>query len=63
MKYFLILLSDKQANELNNTMLKAHIDYLKEPRVEGYLPLCGPFVDNKGAVLVIQADSKEYADH
>lgn len=62
MKYFLILFSSKQPSLLNDTLLKMHIDFLKKLRTEGYLLICGPFTDNKGAVLIIQADSREDAE-
>ena len=62
MKTFLILLCEKQQHLLNDHLLKSHIDFLKSLRVQNYLPICGPFVDNKGAVLIIKADSMEAAE-
>src|SRR3990167_8554571 len=62
MKSFLILLSEKQPQLLNNNLLQDHINYLKNLRDNGYLPLCGPFSDNQGAVLVIRTDLKSHAE-
>lgn len=62
MKTFLVLLSEKQPHLLNEVLLKTHIDFLKKLCTGGYLPICGPFTDNKGAVLVIKTDSLEHAE-
>lgn len=62
MKTFLVLLSEKQPHLLKDSLLKAHIEFLKKLRVDGYLPICGPFTDNKGAVLIIKADSLKQAE-
>lgn len=62
MKSFIILLSEKQSELLNDNLLQDHITYLKNLRDNGCLPICGPFSDNQGAVLVIRADSKSHAE-
>ncbi|HSW75726.1 MAG TPA: YciI family protein [Candidatus Saccharimonadales bacterium] len=62
MKTFLVLLSEKQPHLLNDYMLKSHIDFLKQLRVENLLPICGPFTDNNGAVLIIKADDLHKAE-
>ncbi len=62
MKSFLILLSEKQPELLGMNLLAAHINYLKQLRTAGHLPLCGPFTDNKGAILVIRATSTNHAE-
>lgn len=60
MKTFFVLLSEKQSHLLNDVLLKTHIDFLKKLRANGYLSICGPFIDNKGAVLIIKTDSLEH---
>lgn len=62
MKSFLVLLSEKQPQLLNESLLQDHISYLKILRKKGYLPLCGPFSDNQGAVLIIRTDLKSHAE-
>jgi uncharacterized protein YciI/GNAT superfamily N-acetyltransferase len=61
MKSFLILLEDKQSQLLNEKLLEDHISYLKKLRQQGFLPICGPKVDNKGGILIIRTDSEEHA--
>lgn len=62
MKSFVIILSEKQPNSLTNNLLTTHVEYLKQLREKQHLPVCGPFTDNKGAVLIIRASSKEEAE-
>ena len=63
MKKFLVLLSEKQPHLLNENLLNIHIDFLKKLRADNHLPLCGPFTDNKGALLIINADSLAHAEN
>lgn len=62
MKSFLVLLSEKQSNLLNEELLNIHIDFLKKLRTDNILPICGPFTDNSGAVLIINANSLSQAE-
>jgi|HubBroStandDraft_2_1064218.scaffolds.fasta_scaffold218334_2 uncharacterized protein YciI len=62
MKTFLVLLSEKQPQLLSDHMLKLHIDFLKKLRTDNHLPICGPFIDNSGAVLIIKVDSLVQAE-
>ncbi|MBV8802562.1 MAG: hypothetical protein JO131_06300, partial [Gammaproteobacteria bacterium] len=62
MKSFLVLLSEKQSDLLNESLLKDHISYLKILRKNGYLPMCGPFSDNQGALLILRANSKSHVE-
>lgn len=62
MKTFLVLLSEKQPQLLNDHMLKSHIDFLKQLRIDNHLPICGPFTDNTAAVLIIKADTITQAE-
>jgi uncharacterized protein len=61
MKSFLILLGERQPHLLNDKLLEDHINYLKKLRVDGHLLVCGPFLDNQGAMLVIKANSEAEA--
>ena len=62
MKSYLVLLSEKQPQLSSDHLLKAHMDFLKQLRANDQLLLCGPFADNKGAVLIINAESKIHAE-
>lgn len=62
MKTFLVLYSEKQLHLFNMDLLKIHIDFLKKLRANNHLPLCGSFIDNKGSLLIINADSLKQAD-
>lgn len=59
MKSFLVLLSGKQKNLFNENLLAAHIEYLKTLKAQGYLHLCGPFVDDQCAILILKASSEQ----
>lgn len=63
MKHFLILLSDKQPQLLTVSLLQNHVLFLKQLRVTGSLPYCGPFFDNKGAMLIVKANSEQEAEN
>src|SRR5579872_7212900 len=62
MKTFLVLYSEKQAHILNDDLLNTHIEFLKKLNMGDCLSICGPFVDNKGAVLIIIADAVTEAE-
>lgn len=62
MKSFLVLFIDKQLDQFNEQLIKDHVHYLRELHTNGNLPLCGPLTDNKGAVLIVRADSKQDAE-
>lgn len=57
MKHFLVMYSQKQPDIFNDDLLNKHVDFLKQLYLNNHLSVCGPFVDNKGAVLVIIASS------
>ena len=58
MKTFLVLLKEKSTHQLDADLLHEHIEHLKQLSQSGYLLVCGPFVDDFGAMLVIQAKSE-----
>ncbi len=62
MKTFLAVLSEKQPPLFNDQLLKMHVDFLKQLKAKAHLIICGPFSDNKGAVLLIKADSLTQAE-
>lgn len=62
MKTFLVLLKEKSTKQLNQNLLYEHIEHLKQLRRSGRLLICGPFVDDSGAMLVVQSSSKSDAD-
>lgn len=62
MKTFLVLLSEKQPELFSENLLNSHIDFLKKLRSSNHLPLCGPFADNRGALLIINANSLVHAE-
>ncbi|WP_194165715.1 YciI family protein [Oceanobacillus sp. CFH 90083] len=59
MNSYLVILKDKRNGELSNDLLTNHVTYLKRLRQQGSLMLCGPFVDDDGAVMVFQSESVE----
>ena len=44
------------------SLLKKHVTHLKNVHAAGHLLVCGPFVDDSGAVLIIRADSQKEAE-
>lgn len=62
MKSFLVLLSDKQLELFNSELLNEHIHYLKQLHQTGHLQTCGPFTNDDGAMLVINATSRDQAE-
>ncbi len=61
MNAFLVLLSGKSQSGLDEELLINHITHLKRLKQSGNLLVCGPFVDDSGAMLVVQAESQEAA--
>lgn len=59
MNSYLVILKDKRNGELSNDLLTNHVTYLKGLSQQGSLKLCGPFVDDDGAVMVFQSESVE----
>ena len=59
MRAFLIILKGRSKDGLEDTLLKAHIAHLKKLSHAGNLIVCGPFTDDQGGMLVIEARSEE----
>ncbi|MBO8173389.1 MAG: hypothetical protein H0Z33_16095 [Bacillaceae bacterium] len=53
------ILKDKRQEELTKDLLVQHVEYLKQLSQNGFLKLCGPFVDNEGACMVLNGVSLE----
>lgn len=46
----------KNANSLNEEIIKSHVEHLKELKSKGKLILCGPFTDYPGGMVVFLAE-------
>jgi uncharacterized protein len=55
MKTFLVILNEKSNQRLDDNLLHKHVEHLKQLTQDGHLLVCGPFVDDSGAILVLQA--------
>ena len=55
MKTFLVMLQEKSEQRLDVDLLHKHVKHLKHLVEKGDLLICGPFADDSGAMLVIQA--------
>ena len=55
MKTFLVILKEKSNERLDDNLLHKHIEHLKQLTQKGQLLVCGPFADDSGAMLVLQA--------
>jgi uncharacterized protein YciI len=58
---YVILLSQVPGKSLTEELIRAHVAGLKRLEEEGKLVLCGPFLDYKGGMAIIRADSLEEA--
>ena len=63
MKTFLVLLKEKSTAQLDENLLQQHIAHLHGLSKSENLLLCGPFADDSGAMLVIQAKSSAAAEN
>ncbi len=59
MKTFLVTLGNKRKGELTDDLLHRHIDYLKFMKQNGSLIMCGPFVDEDGAMMIFRCQSPD----
>ena len=55
MKTFLVILNEKSNQQLDGDLLHKHVEHLKQLTKKEHLLVCGPFVDDSGAMLVLQA--------
>lgn len=61
MKYFLVLLKNKNSALFTQQLLNDHVAFLKNLYQTNTLIICGPFTDNTSAVLIIKTTSIENA--
>lgn len=52
---FLAILSGKRRERLTDALLLAHVRHLRTQAALGHLVLCGPFIDDDGAMQVLDA--------
>jgi uncharacterized protein len=62
MSKHVVLLKNKRKGTLTTNLLSQHIEHLKRLKTKGQLQLCGPFTDDSGAFLLIQAASIQEAE-
>ena len=62
MKSFLIILKNKSQATLPMSLLKEHVAHLTGLYTSGHLQTCGPFADDSGAMLVIDASNRNEVD-
>jgi uncharacterized protein YciI len=56
-----VLLRDKNKGTLTKELLLRHIGHLRSLKAEGRLHLCGPFKDDSGGFILIEAGSEKEA--
>ena len=61
MKQFVIMLSGKTTGTLKTELLEQHVAHLKKLKKENRLVVCGPFLNNSGAMKIIRAENMEEA--
>lgn len=58
---YVILLTVIEPNKASESLVKAHVQHLKDLDKQGKLVLCGPFADHKGGMVIIKASSSDEA--
>lgn len=61
MKNFVVLLSDKNRELMNETLINGHVDYLRLKWDEGCLKYCGPCTDGS-ALMILECKTREQAE-
>lgn len=59
MKAYLVILGDKQVDQITPVLLQDHVDYLVKLKQQKILQIAGLFTDDEGAVMILVADSKD----
>lgn len=60
MKQFVVYLADKQREVMDDDLIQAHVNYLRQLKEDGMLPFCGPCEDGT-AIMILSCDSREDA--
>ncbi|TCJ02813.1 YciI family protein [Cytobacillus praedii] len=58
---YVILLSINHGKKLTEPVIRKHISFLRKLEEKNQLVLCGPFLDYKGGMVIIRAESMEEA--
>ena len=58
---YVILLDQIKGVKTTESHIRDHVQYLKELEDKGHLVLCGPFIDYKGGMVIINANSLDEA--
>ncbi|WP_102274995.1 YciI family protein [Cytobacillus massiliigabonensis] len=58
---YVILLSMKHGEKLSEPIIREHVSFLRNLEEKGQLVLCGPFLDYKGGMVIIKAESMDEA--
>lgn len=58
---FVILLNTVEGTSTTETLIRAHVEYLRKLDRDGRLVMCGPFTDFKGGMVIIQAKNLDEA--
>ncbi|QOW60038.1 YciI family protein [Treponema pedis] len=61
MKKYVVILSGKKKNTLTESLLKEHVEHLKDINKKGKLFICGPLVNSDKAIKIINAASMDEA--
>jgi len=56
-----VILLTKTGKSMTEELIRAHVAHLKELDKKGQLVLCGPYLDYKGGVVIIKAESFDEA--
>ncbi|PIS01328.1 MAG: hypothetical protein COT84_02755 [Chlamydiae bacterium CG10_big_fil_rev_8_21_14_0_10_35_9] len=62
MKSFIVLYSHKNKKYLTEEMVRGHISFLKKLKARNILVICGPFIDNERAMVILRSLSKIEVD-
>jgi len=58
---YVIFLDQIKGVKTTENHIRDHVQFLKQLEENGRLVLCGPFIDHKGGMVIIRADSLEEA--
>lgn len=58
---FVILLNTVDGSSTTESLIRAHVAFLRKLDSEGKLVMCGPFTDFKGGMVIIKAANVEDA--
>lgn len=59
---FVIMLDNVPGVMTTESVIRAHVAYLRELDRDGELVMCGPFTDYRGGMVVIRAKDRAHAE-